>query len=71
MGCEVTLFHLESRTSFMRLWAARRRFKNSFGKSDRMPYTFTMAPWPPFLVCLPAQCRWWSLSWVMIRTGER
>lgn len=27
MGCEVTLFHLESRTSFMRLWAARRRFK--------------------------------------------
>ncbi len=26
-GCEVTLFHLESRSSLSKLWAARRRFK--------------------------------------------
>lgn len=26
-GCEVTLFHLESRSSLPKLWAARRRFK--------------------------------------------
>ena len=26
-GCEITFFHLESRTSFPRLWTARRKFK--------------------------------------------